>query len=207
MNKVNVVGIGPGHKDYILPMAYKIIEESDVIIGGKRNLDIFESYNKDVYLYNSNLSDMCDFINTNKTRRKLTVIVSGDTGFYSLLDYLQVKIGKEYINVVPGISSYQYLFSKIGKSYKDYGLYSLHGREIKWIEKLKDKKGVFLLTDKKNSPDNIAKQLIEKGLYDIKMIVGENLSYDDEKITIDIPENIMIQQFSALSVVVIENNG
>lgn len=207
MKKVNVVGIGPGHKDYILPIAYKVIEESDVLIGGKRNLDVFESYDKEVYVYNSNLSEMSDFINDNKDNRILTVVVSGDTGFYSLLDYIQSKVGKEYMNVVPGISSYQYLFSKIGKSYKDYGLYSLHGRDLKWIEKLREKKGIFLLTDKKNSPDIIAKQLIDEGLHDVTMIVGENLSYDDEKITIDIPENIMMQQFSALSVVVIENNG
>ncbi|GMQ55659.1 precorrin-6y C5,15-methyltransferase (decarboxylating) subunit CbiE [Vallitalea sediminicola] len=205
MNKIDVVGIGPGNRDYILPIAYRSIEQCDVIVGGKRNLEIFASYNKEVYTYNSNLQGMCDYIIDNKNKKKIAVIVSGDTGFYSLLDYLQNKIGKEYINVIPGISSYQYLFSRIGKSYKDYGLYSLHGREIKWMNILKDRKGIFLLTDKKNSPSCIAGQLIDAGVRNVTMIVGENLSYDDEKITIDIPENIMKQEFSVLSVVVIEN--
>lgn len=205
MNKIDVVGIGPGNRDYILPIAYRIIEQCDVIVGGKRNLEIFDSYNKEVYTYNSDLQGMCDYIIDNKNKKKIAVIVSGDTGFYSLLDYLQSKIGKEYINVIPGISSYQYLFSRIGKSYKNYGLYSLHGREIKWIDILKDRKGIFLLTDKKNSPSCIAEQLIDAGVRNVTMIVGENLSYDDEKITIDIPENIIKQDFSVLSVVVIEN--
>ncbi|WP_304944625.1 precorrin-6y C5,15-methyltransferase (decarboxylating) subunit CbiE [Vallitalea guaymasensis] len=205
MNKVYVVGIGPGNRDYILPIAYRIIEECDVLVGGKRNLEIFASYEKEVFAYDSNLQGMCDYISANRNEKKIAVIVSGDTGFYSLLDYLQSKLGKECIDVIPGISSYQYLFSRIGKSYKDYGLYSLHGREIRWMDILKDRKGLFLLTDKKNSPRCIAEQLIDAGLSNVTMIVGENLSYDDEKITIDVPENIMKQDYSMLCVVVIEN--
>jgi cobalt-precorrin-7 (C5)-methyltransferase len=205
MNKVTVIGIGPGNKDYILPIAYRIIEQCDILVGGKRNLEIFQYLDKEKYMYNSNLQGMCDYILANKEEKKIGIIVSGDTGFYSLLDYLDSKIGKDCIDVIPGISSYQYLFSRLGKSYKNYGLYSLHGREIKWIDMLRDQKGIFLLTDKINSPIRIAEQLIDEGLREVTMIVGENLSYDNEKITIDIPENIMKQDFSVLSVVVIEN--
>jgi cobalt-precorrin-7 (C5)-methyltransferase len=207
MNRVNVVGVGPGHKDYILPIAYKVIEQSDILVGGRRNLDVFKYLNKKEFEYKSNLKDICIFIDENKKDKKISVIVSGDTGFYSLLDFLQNNIGKESINVIPGISSYQYLFSKINKSYKDYKLFSLHGRDVNWIEELVEGKGVFLLTDREHSPNKIAEQLIRANIENVTIVVGENLSYENEKISIDIPRNIINKTYSSLSVVVIEKNG
>ncbi|MCT4543083.1 MAG: precorrin-6y C5,15-methyltransferase (decarboxylating) subunit CbiE [Vallitalea sp.] len=207
MNRVNVVGVGPGHKDYILPIAYKVIEQSDILVGGRRNLDVFKYLNKKEFEYKSNLKDICIFINENKKDKKISVIVSGDTGFYSLLDFLQNNIGKESINVIPGISSYQYLFSKINKSYKDYKLFSLHGRDVNWIEELVEGKGVFLLTDREHSPNKIAEQLIRANIENVTIVVGENLSYENEKISIDTPRNIINKTYSSLSVVVIEKNG
>lgn len=206
MNKVSIVGIGPGHRDYILPMAYKIIEASDTLVGAKRNLEIFTSYNKEQYVYNKGLQHMSDYIINNKDAKKITVVVSGDAGFYSLLDYLKQKLGEENIEVIPGISSFQYMFSKIKKSYKDYGLYSLHGREIDICKLLHCNRGIFLLTDNRNSPDVIANTLIKEGYHNCKMIIGENLSYDNENIVIDTPNNISLMKFSSLSVVVIEND-
>jgi cobalt-precorrin-7 (C5)-methyltransferase len=206
MNKLSIVGIGPGHRDYILPIAYRKIEQSDILVGAKRNLEIFSTYNKEQYVYDSGLQHMSEFIINNKDAKKITVVVSGDTGFYSLLDYLKQKLGEKDIEVIPGISSFQYMFSKIKKSYKDYGLYSLHGREIDICRLLKCNKGIFLLTDNINSPDVIAKILMENGYGNCKMYVGENLSYNNENIVVDTPNNISLMKFSSLSVVVIENN-
>ncbi|MCT4598944.1 MAG: precorrin-6y C5,15-methyltransferase (decarboxylating) subunit CbiE [Vallitalea sp.] len=206
MNKVSIVGIGPGHRDYILPIAYRKIEETDILVGAKRNLEIFSTYNKEQYVYDSGLQHMSEFIINNKDANKITVVVSGDTGFYSLLDYLKQKLGEKNIEVIPGISSFQYMFSKIKKSYKDYGLYSLHGREIDICKLLQCNKGIFLLTDNINSPDVIAKTIMENGYDNCKMFVGENLSYDNENIVVDTPKNISLMKFSSLSVVVIENN-
>ncbi|MGL4731484.1 MAG: precorrin-6y C5,15-methyltransferase (decarboxylating) subunit CbiE, partial [Clostridium sp.] len=36
---VYIVGLGPGHKDYILPIATKIMEKSDVILGFTRAIE------------------------------------------------------------------------------------------------------------------------------------------------------------------------
>ena len=37
-NKPCIAGIGPGNPDYLCPGAKRIIEEADVLIGGRRNL-------------------------------------------------------------------------------------------------------------------------------------------------------------------------
>lgn len=185
MNKINVVGLGVGNIDYLTGAGIKSIKSADIIIGGERHLKDIEPLIKEkqeLYILGK-LSEMIDFINENK-HKIITVIVSGDTGFYSLLNYLKKNLRDFQFNVVPGISSFQYLFAKIGESWENYHLYSVHGREIDIIEALKNSTaGIVLLTDSKNSPYIIGRNLMKNNFSNIKIIVGERLSYPDEKIT------------------------
>ena len=46
MKKINILGLGPGSLDYILPAVLKKIEESDIIIGGKRHIESLGKYSE-----------------------------------------------------------------------------------------------------------------------------------------------------------------
>jgi len=205
MNKVKVVGIGPGHKDYILPIAYKVVEEADILVGAKRHLDIFENYNKETICYQDHLEEMVQKVEHLRHSKKIVVLVSGDPGFYSLLDYIQRRIDKDEIEIIPGISSFQYFFSKLNRSYKSHQLLSLHGRDLDLNNYLAHNKGIFLLTDQIHTPSEIAKQLVKLGYKDYQMAVGENLSYDDERIIEGKVLDFIDLEFKNLCVAVINN--
>lgn len=205
MNKVKIVGIGPGHKDYILPIAYKAIEAADIIIGAQRHLDIFKEYEIETICYQDHLEEVVQQIETLRITKQIVVLVSGDPGFYSLLDFIQKRMDKDLIEVVPGISSFQYFFSQLNRSYKSYQLLSLHGRIIDLKQYLKNGQGLFLLTDSYHTPSNIAKELVKLGYEDYPMAVGENLSYNDEHIVEGRVKDFVEKVFSNLSVVVIDN--
>lgn len=150
---------------------------------------------------------MIEFINKNRDR-KICIIVSGDTGFYSLLSFLRKNYSREELNVIPGISSYQYLFSRIGEVWQDYKLLSVHGREASYIEELKNSKGIVLLTDDKNTPYVIAKNIYEAGYKDMEIVIGERLSYPDERITfMDIKEYEKLNREFAMNIVVVRRSG
>lgn len=182
--KINIVGLGVGNIDYMTTAGKKIIKSSEIVIGGERQIkDITPILTNQTRYIVKNFSDMILFIEENR-EKNLSVIVSGDTGFYSLLNYMKRYFKNEDLNIVPGISSFQYLFSKIGESWENYGLYSVHGRELDIVEVLKNNiTGIVLLTDSKNSPYYIGRILMKNKISDIKMIVGENLSYENEKIS------------------------
>lgn len=136
------------------------------------------------------------------------MIVSGDTGFYSLLSFMRKNYSREELNVIPGISSYQYLFSHIGEVWQDYRLLSVHGREASYIEELKNSKGIVLLTDDKNTPYVIAKNIYEAGYKDMEIVIGERLSYPDERITfMDIKEYEKLNREFAMNIVVVRRSG
>jgi len=207
MNKLMVVGLGPGHSDYILPIARKIIDQSDIIIGGKRHIESVGVIDKEVFYLEGHLAEIPEYVKANIKDKEIAVVVSGDTGFYSLLRYLRRNIKDVCIEAVPGISSMQYLFSKLGLAWDDAYLGSLHGRTVDLGILCREFSKVGLLTDQKNPPSEIAKKLISEGIDDKYMVIGENLSYPDELIRKLSIEEVVNTNSDDLNVVVIMDKG
>lgn len=206
MNKLNIIGIGPGNPQYILNTALNVIKKSDVIIGGKRNLDIIPfSINKKIEI-KKDLNEIIDYIKKNIDKKKISVVASGDPGFFSILSTIKKHFDITRLNIIPGISSLQYMFSKIGLTWDDAVFFSLHGRETDVVNAVKNNKKMVFLTDNKHTPQYIAKILFKAGMNKVIMYIGNNLSYDDEIIIKDSPENIINKKENFnLNIVVVIN--
>lgn len=203
MNKFYVVGIGPGHADYLLPKARKLIDSADVLIGGKRNIASVGCETQELVYITADLTLIKTYIDSHRNHKKIVMIVSGDTGFYSMLSFVRRNYEADSFIVIPGISSMQYMFSAIGRPWQDAFVGSVHGREIDVLETAKAHGLTGLLTDYKNTPATIAALLKDKGQF--KLYVGERLSYEDECLTSGTPAEIKEKDFDTLSVVIIEN--
>ncbi|MGB3366499.1 MAG: precorrin-6y C5,15-methyltransferase (decarboxylating) subunit CbiE [Acidaminobacteraceae bacterium] len=205
MPKFHIVGLGPGNLNYLLPIARTIIENSDVLIGGRRNLESLKEFGKEEFKITAKLDDVTDYIKDNMEIKNITVVVSGDSGFYSMLGFISKSFEKKNFEVIAGISSLQYMFSKIGIMWNDAILTSVHGRDkdIKDLLELSDTLG--LLTDKTNTPRSIAKYLHDNNIEDCTLYVGERLSYDDESIKVFKTHELLncTDSFDVLNVVVL----
>ncbi len=186
-NKINVVGLGPGNIKYLSTAGIDCVKEAEIIVGSTRQLSDLKtiiSEKQEIYILRK-LTELIAYLKEN-TERKITIIVSGDTGYYSLVPYLSKNLSKDILNIIPNISSYQYLFSKLGENWQNFRLASVHGREFNYIKNINDEdiEGLVLLTDDIQNPYEVSKNLYNNGIRNITVIVGENLSYDNEKITI-----------------------
>ncbi|MCW3787131.1 precorrin-6y C5,15-methyltransferase (decarboxylating) subunit CbiE [Plebeiibacterium sediminum] len=205
-NHIYICGIGPGHPDYIAPIVYKKVENADILIGGSRHLEIFSDYKKNCFVFTGSLSALKDKMESlqNKT---IVVLVSGDTGFYSLRRYIQSALPDAAIDLIPGLSSYQYLYAKVGLGYENALKASLHGKELDFLQAVETYESVFLLTDKKQNWKWIAEQLVNAGYGDYNYHIGIHLSYPDEKIiSITAKEALQLDEDYDLSCVIIERN-
>ena len=187
LNKINVVGLGPGNIKYLSNAGIDCIKEAEIIVGSTRQLSDLKtiiSEKQKIYILGK-LTELITYLKENIERR-ITIIVSGDTGYYSLVPYLSKNLTKDILNIIPNISSYQYLFSKIGENWQNFRLASVHGREFDYIKNIDDEDiaGLVLLTDDIQNPYEVSKNLYNSGVRNLTVIVGENLSYDNEKITI-----------------------
>ena len=186
-NKINVVGLGPGNIKYLSTTGIDCVKEAEIVVGSTRQLSDLKtiiSEKQEIYILGK-LSELISYLKEN-IEKKITIIVSGDTGYYSLVPYLSKNLSKDILNIIPNISSYQYLFSKIGENWQNFRLASVHGREFDYVKNIDDEDtaGLVLLTDDIQNPYEVSKNLYNNGIRNITVIVGENLSYDNEKITI-----------------------
>lgn len=197
---IYIVGLGPGNREYILPKALEILKDSDKIIGFDRAVNSIKFLEKESITVSS-LKELLDNIDRNKDL-DIAIIASGDPTFYGITNYLKSKI-EEKIEIIPGISSFQYLTSKVQVMWSKAYLGSLHGRDEEFLENVKEHDCSIWLTDKVNNPSRLCEVLYKNNI-DARVIVGENLSYDDEKISIGKPKELMNNRYELLSVVIIE---
>ncbi len=201
---INVIGLGPGNTDYITKLGEKLIQNSDVVIGGKRNLESIVDFEGEKIEISSNLKEIVEYINNNK-HKQISVIASGDPLIYGIGRYLSKNIDKEDLNIVSGISSLQYIFSKVHIDMNDLYITSSHGKTPDFDYVLSHKK-VCMVTDKIIGPKEICKQILDRNL-EKTIVVGENLSYDNERITIGSTEDILkLEDFDMCVVVILDKN-
>jgi cobalt-precorrin-7 (C5)-methyltransferase len=198
---VYIVGIGPGNPKYIIPLALETMEKADVIIGFERAVGSIPKLNVEKVIV-STLKDIMDFI-TENLEKTIAVIASGDPCFYGITNYIKNNFQGE-IDIIPGISSFQYLMCKLQKPWQNAYLGSMHGRTEEFISIVAKYETSVWLTDRSNSPEALCKKLYENNI-SAKVYVGEELSYQDERITKGTVEEIMNKTFENLSVVIIEN--
>ena len=200
---VNIIGIGMGGNGLTLS-AKQRIDESDLIVGAKRMVetvamgkDILEEYRSD---------EIIDYLDKNSRYRNVSVLMSGDIGFYSGAKKLLEKIDRSRyeVHTEPGISSAVYLCSKIGMSWQDVYMTSAHGRESNLVGLSRVHGKVFTLLSEQESVHEMARQFIEYGM-DVKMTIGQDFGYETEKVFTGTPEEVQEQEFGKLCVALIQN--
>lgn len=184
MNKLYIIGVGPGAGGYLLPVALKRIREADCLIGARRALDLFPEFKKEKVCFDGRLSRVVPYLKKHREDKKIAVLVSGDPGLYSLAQTIAKQFKNNEYEVIPGISSLQLAFARIGESWQDVKIISLHGRKIssEILAEIKNSPKVFIFTDADFPPNALASFLLDKGIKNRRVVVLENLSYPEEKI-------------------------
>lgn len=209
MKKVYIVGIGIGSKDFLHKRAIDTIDKCHILMGAERMLKGFAHLNKDTFKCIDSAS-MYEYIKNDMEHESFAVLVSGDTGFYSLskkLTELLLENNVAQVENIPAIGSLQYFSSKLNLSWDKLKYVSAHGRKLNIVSNVIFNDKVFMLTDKDLSPDKICRILTDKGLGHLKVSVGENLSYDNERIIQDRADNIASMKFESLAVIIVHNDN
>ena len=203
MRKIlNIIGGGMGRADLYSGESLDLIKSSEKVLTTSRIGEKLFGISGNIRVMN--ISEIVEELDADY--RDTTVIVSGDCGFYSLSGMLQNKFADRYeIKNHSGTNSLQYLTSKLGKSYHDVMVVSLHGRSGGAVSAVTYNQKVFLLTDNKNNVTTVLENLKRSGMDNLIISVGENLSDDSEKIITGDIDMLISKKFGDLAVMYIEN--
>ncbi len=183
MNRVYVIGMGPGTIEYVSSTARRAIRKADCLIGAWRLLSLFKYPDKKKMRLEGRFNEIVSYIKKNKDKERIAILVSGDPGLFSLLGLIKKALKKDEYAVIPGISALQIAFARIGETWQDVKIASIHGRSLNNLAKeVRNSGKIFLFTDSKLSPQEAAAYLLGHGIENRKAIVFENLAYPDERI-------------------------
>ena len=199
---VSIIGVGTG-TDMMTISGAKLIERAQVVIGASRIIDSYQDYidEKDKKIFREYDAKGIKRIVEDYEDANIVILVSGDTGFYSLADSMCKEI--KDCNVIPGISSVNAFFAKLRLPWQDAALVSLHGRNRNIVDVVRRNKKTFALTG--NNIPEISDRLAAAGFGSLKAYVGSNLDTETEFIDCVRVSELKNREYGNLTVLLIIN--
>ena len=202
---VTLLGIGMGSIGTLTLEGREAVRSADLIVGARRMVDAVRLPGQD-FLYEYRSREIAAYLAEHPEYTKVVVALSGDVGFYSGAKKLVELLGPE-TKMICGISSVVYFMSKIGLSWDDAKIVSAHGKTCNLISLIRENRKVFAILGTNDGVRNLAEKLTFYGMGDVILHVGENLSYDNEKILSKQAKELVSYEGDPLSVICAYNPG
>ncbi|MDD6207096.1 MAG: precorrin-6A reductase [Clostridiales bacterium] len=198
--EVVLLSIGPGGNDQFTVEAVKALSRCQVVIGAgrmleacKRLLELYGIEQEKCYVSLYKKEEIVSWLECHPHYKNIVLAYSGDSGFYSgangMERLLNGKAGTYRVKTVSGIASPIYFLGRIGVPWEGVTFESIHGKDLDVADTLRKSHRLCLLLSDGEDGARIAKELCQYGYEDTKMILGESLSYPDERITVHVAKN------------------
>lgn len=209
--RVTLAGMGMGSLSNMTREVYKACQNADLIIGASRMLETVKSMGKPAKsLYRS--EEIVEYVVNHPQYREILILLSGDVGFYSgakrileAFSEINEAVPTYQLRLLCGVPSVVYFASRLGISWEDLQLLSLHGRQQNLIGALQNRGNVFALMDGAEGIRKLSRELLDYGFSEIEMNVGCQLSYPQEKILRGTPEQFLDYDDEGVAVVILRS--
>ncbi|XZM71609.1 precorrin-3B C(17)-methyltransferase [Clostridium perfringens] len=108
MGKLYVIGIGPGGLDEMTVRAVKSIEESDIIVGYTKYIEMVKDLIKDKEIFKTGMrgeEERCREALELSKDKKVALISTGDSGIYGMAGLILEMRKDENVEIIPGITA------------------------------------------------------------------------------------------------------
>lgn len=126
---VQLVGCGPGGREWVLPAARKAVEASDMVFGPPDLQALFPEVKAPRVELPARPETAAPLVYAAFARGlSCAVLVRGDCGLHSLARGLQARLPEGSCRRIPGLSSVQVACAAFGLDWEDARVLSAHGR-------------------------------------------------------------------------------
>lgn len=127
--KLIIVGCGPGSADYITPAARAAAAKAEVLIVSQRLRELFPEVKAERIDSGTDVDAILDVMAARRDAgRQVVLLATGDPGIASLARPAIRRFGRENCEVIPGISSVQVAFARLGLDWQDARIVTAHSR-------------------------------------------------------------------------------
>ena len=203
MREIAVIGVGMGTPGSMTVEAADFCRSAQLLIGAERMLGAVEMREGQIRCVEYLPDRVCACIDAHPEAERVAILLSGDVGFFSGAKKLLEAIPDAA--VYSGISSAVCFAGRLRMSWEDWKLTSSHGRHCNLIGEITRNKKVFTILGTKDAAAEICRKLVYYGLDGIRIHIGENLGYPEERLLSGVPEDFAEHAGTPLSVMLIEN--
>lgn len=198
---ITLAGIGMGSGESMTGEVRNAIRRADILLGAERMIAPYKPRLEKRAIYHA--EEIIRYLKQENGQwadakdREVVILFSGDTGFYSgcrsVYEALEKEIRAGNLNgelfVLPGISAVSCLASRIGESYQDAVILSMHGKELPEVGyRVRHAKKTFLLMSGPEDMRKLGETLLSEGLGFCEIAAGYQLSMQDEELLFLRPE-------------------
>jgi precorrin-6y C5,15-methyltransferase (decarboxylating) CbiE subunit len=201
--KIIIAGCGPGTLDYLTPAARAAIENAEVLVGAPLLLDAFPTLRAERIVVRTDIEDVLNQIAARADHKKVAVLVSGDPGLCSLAKPVIKRFGRDACKVIPGVSSVQVAFARVGLDWLDARIVTAHDKtpEVS-AAALADEKKIAVLAGNNATQPWIA-SLAASLAASHQIFVCENLTLPTESVRKVNPSELQTMKLASRSIVLI----
>jgi precorrin-6Y C5,15-methyltransferase (decarboxylating) len=184
MKRITIIGIN----DQIphLPDEVKAtISGIRFFAGGKRHHELVKDYLQHDHHWRSIVVPLEKlFVEMRSTDEPWVIFASGDPLFFGIGNTLKREFPGAEIHVISQFNSFQLLGHRFGINYGEYPVISLTGRAWKAFDKalIEGAGRLAILTDRKKTPATIAARMLEFGYENYRMLYGEKMGGEEERV-------------------------
>ena len=195
-------GIG---KESIPANFAEIVDKADILLGGRRLLDLFPDFNGEKIIADKHIKETIAKLAEN--RDNIVILASGDALFHGIAKTVLNTISADRVRIVPNITAAQALCAKIALPWDNISFFSLHNRnssEFNWHNAAASAPAL-IYGDHKCNAANIAENLIlaNPAIADSPAVIGADLGLETEKVITASLRELSKIQCSALSILVL----
>ncbi len=212
--QLHVIGLGVTEEAQLDPAAQRALQGAEWIVGSERQLEVVGALlsEQQQRLVLPPLSELKPRLLALAEQgvAAVAILASGDPLFYGIGRWFGRQFDVAQLHFYPAVSSVQAACHRLGLSLQDVDVLSLHGRPLEKIRtQLKRNRTLVILTDKKSSPQVLARECLAAGFDQSRLTVCETLGYAGEQVRSFAADELAASElaFDPLHVTVIEVRG
>jgi len=124
--RITIIGCGPGSPECVTPEARAACAGAQVLVGSARALELFPECRGRRVVLTGDSRSLLEVVAALDPGQRVAVLVTGDPGIASLGTLAIRRFGREACRVVPGISSAQVAFARLGLNWTGARILSAH---------------------------------------------------------------------------------
>ncbi|NLH81971.1 MAG: precorrin-6y C5,15-methyltransferase (decarboxylating) subunit CbiE [Phyllobacteriaceae bacterium] len=201
---LSIIGLGEDGLDGLSPAARRLLDQAELVVGGKRHLALIGETKAEKLAWPSPLTDAFPAILARRGR-SVAVLASGDPFSYGVGSLLARAVPPNEYVTLPAPSAFSMAAARVGWAVQDCALVTLHGRAFeKIIPHLQPGRRILVLSWDGTTPVRLAEHLTANGMGRSKLIVLEAMGGARERVNSALAKDFARADLDPLNTVAIE---